>query len=82
MDPLSICAGVAGFLSLAVEISKILSVYIGDAKSAPKEAQCLLMEVDSLCLVLDQLVKLLREDVKDDFKETSALLTIITACHD
>jgi hypothetical protein len=39
------------------------------------------MEVDSLCRVLDHLVKLLREDVKGNFKETSALLTIITACH-
>lgn len=47
MDPLSISAGVAGFLSLAIEISKILTAYVGDARSAPEEACNLLLEIRS-----------------------------------
>jgi hypothetical protein len=47
MDPLSISVGVAGFLSLAMEISKILAAYVGDVKSAPEEAHSLLTEVSS-----------------------------------
>jgi hypothetical protein len=62
MDPLSISAGVAGFLSLAIEISKILTAYVGSVKSAPEEAQQLLQEVSALYNVSKQLAQVLRND--------------------
>ncbi|KAI5798542.1 hypothetical protein FPQ18DRAFT_123346 [Pyronema domesticum] len=80
MDPLSISAVVAGLLSLALENPRILKAYIGDAKSASEEARNLLMEVSSLCHVLDQLVRLLRKDIKDNFEPTSAMVVAINAC--
>lgn len=60
MDPWGISTGVAGFLSLAIEITKILRAYISDAKNALEDANKLLMGVISL----EQLVKFLREDAK------------------
>jgi hypothetical protein len=38
MDPFSISTGVAGFLSLAIELTEIIGGYIGDVKSAPEDA--------------------------------------------
>ncbi|KAI5792177.1 hypothetical protein FPQ18DRAFT_305470 [Pyronema domesticum] len=82
MDPLSISAGVAGFLSLAIEISKISTNYVGSVKSEPEEAQKLLQEVSALCNVSEQLAQFLRNDeVKSKFESTSALVVTIDACH-
>jgi hypothetical protein len=79
MDPLSISAAVAGFLSLAMDISTILKDYISGVKSAPEDAQNLLVEVATLCKVLDDLVKFLRsDDLKGrKFEKTSVLLMAI-----
>jgi hypothetical protein len=82
MDPFTISTGIAGFLSLALEISKILSAYISDVKSAPSDVENLLQEFKSLCTVLDQLINLLKDDVKGDFQLTSALCVAITACRE
>lgn len=60
MDPLSLSAGVAGVLSLALEMTKILTVYVSDVESAPEEARGLLIEASALCSVLDQLVNFLQ----------------------
>jgi hypothetical protein len=67
MGPLSVSSGVAGFLSLAMEISRILTAYIGNVKSAPDDAHNLLKEILALCHVLEQPVTLLRNDVKGHF---------------
>jgi hypothetical protein len=82
MDPFTISTGVAGFLSLALEISKIIATYINDVKSAPDEAHNLLEEVKSLCHVLNQLVEFFEKDAKDrrNFQPTSALCLVISAC--
>ncbi|KAI5798563.1 hypothetical protein FPQ18DRAFT_302633 [Pyronema domesticum] len=81
MDLLSVSASAAGFLSLALGISRILKTYTGDVKSAPEEAHSLLTEVGTLCQVLDQLVRFLRKDFKAHFEATSALVFSINACH-
>jgi hypothetical protein len=52
MDPISISIGVAGFLSLTLEIN-ILSNYVSDVKSAPEEANGLLREITVLKVVLE-----------------------------
>jgi hypothetical protein len=80
MDPFTISTGLAGFLSLAFEITKILTAYVSDVKSAPEEARGLLSEVSALCNVLDQLVNFLRNDVKGNFTLSSALYVAIMAC--
>jgi hypothetical protein len=80
MDPFTISTGVVGFLSLALDITQILSTYIGEAKSAPEDAQNLLTEVTSLSYILSQLVKFLRKDAKGNFENTSALCLVIRAC--
>jgi hypothetical protein len=53
MDAFTISTGVAGFLSLALEISKILKAYVDGVKSAPEEARNLLVEVTALCHALE-----------------------------
>lgn len=82
MDPFTLSTGVAGFLSLALEISKILGAYISDVKSARKDSQGMIKEVDNLCHVLDQLVQFLRNDAKRNFEPTSALRLVINSCQE
>jgi uncharacterized protein Yka (UPF0111/DUF47 family) len=82
MDAFTISTGVAGFLSLALEISKILKAYVDGVKSAPEEARNLLAEVTALCHALEQLMRFLRKDYKGNFAETSALVVAIEACKD
>jgi hypothetical protein len=82
MDPFTISTGVAGFLSLAIEIISILNGYIGDVNSAPKDANELLAEINALKLVLEQLIRFLRSDEakKVKFDDTAILCTAIQAC--
>jgi hypothetical protein len=83
MDPFTISTGVAGLLSLAMEITKILSAYISDVKSAPEDAQNILTNVTSLSYVLEQLVQFLRKDATKTlgkFECTSALRMVINSC--
>jgi hypothetical protein len=80
MDPFTISTGIAGFLSLAIEITKILSTFISDAKSAHADAQLLLSEVESLCTVLEQFAKFLRYDFRGAFTAQSALYAAVIGC--
>lgn len=83
MDPLSIATGVAGLLSLAKELVKIIIDYTGDVKSATRDARSVLTEVTALSHVLQQLVDFLRKDdtnSKCRFRETSALCSVIAIC--
>jgi hypothetical protein len=82
MDPFTIATGLSGFLSLAIEITKILGGYVSDVKSAPEDAHNLLVEVTALCHVLDQLINFLRTNSKGDFAPTSALYIVIMSCQE
>jgi uncharacterized protein Yka (UPF0111/DUF47 family) len=82
MDAFTISTGVAGFLSLALEISKILKAYVDGVKSAPEEARNLLAEVTALCQALKQLMRFLEEDYNGNFADTSALVVAIEAYKD
>ncbi|KAI5816207.1 hypothetical protein BZA77DRAFT_344472 [Pyronema omphalodes] len=82
MDAFTISTGVAGFLSLALEITKILTAYIDGVKSAPEEARNLLAQVTALCHTLEQLTQFLRKDYNGNFAETSALISAVEACRD
>lgn len=80
MDPISVSSGVAGFLSLAMEILRILTAYIGNVKPVSDDAHNLLKEILALCHILEQLVALLRNDVKGQFAPTSSISVVIIAC--
>ncbi|KAK2764031.1 hypothetical protein FQN54_009650 [Arachnomyces sp. PD_36] len=60
-DPLTVATGVGGFLSLALQVGKILYDYSSSVKNAPEEVQDLLDEVNALAEVLEQLRDLLQE---------------------
>jgi hypothetical protein len=83
MDPISLSASVAGFLSLAIELTKLISTFIGDVKSAPQEASDLHTEIAALSLVLEKLTNILWSDSPDDGEEIgeqSILVLVISAC--
>lgn len=85
MDPFSISTGVAGLLSLAIELSTILDNYVSGFKSAPEDADRILNEIDALCHVLKDLVKFLRDEDKHEnqsFSQTSFLCSTIRMCQE
>jgi hypothetical protein len=55
IDPLSLSSGIAGLLSLAVEITKISYEYISGIKEAPKSVRAIIIEVTSLENILRDL---------------------------
>ena len=79
MDPLSLCASIAGLTSLTIELIRILRDYTGGFKSAPNDAQELLTEIILLHDVLNQLKEFLRsEDMKGKkFDQSNVLSSII-----
>jgi hypothetical protein len=72
---------VAGLLSLAIKVGKILEKYIGDVKSAPREVCDLRTEVSALCHVLKTLEMSLKsgEMARSFFDEKSSLLALLKA---
>lgn len=60
VDPLTLSTGVAGFLSLALQVGKILHDYSSGIKNAPKDIRDLFDEVQALAAVFEQLQVLLR----------------------
>jgi hypothetical protein len=80
-DPLSIAASVAGFLSLAIQLTKIISTYVADVKSAPSDASALNTEITALCKILKMVEEILRSDkINDTFDQQSILYSTINAC--
>ena len=87
MDPFTIATGLSGFLSLAIEVTKILRDYTESVNSAPTDAGNMLAEVDALVHVLDQLKNFLADNndiisAKINFHEQSALITALKICRD
>ncbi|KAF2003723.1 hypothetical protein P154DRAFT_561154 [Amniculicola lignicola CBS 123094] len=73
MDPLSFSAGIAGLLSLTIEITKLTYEYISGVKEAPRAAQSLLTETTAIENILRDLRNkvLLNPDVSAVFKSAS-----------
>lgn len=55
MDPLSVTASIVGILCAAAKVSSVLNTFVRNTKGAPKLAQAVLVEVNSLSAVLGQL---------------------------
>jgi hypothetical protein len=82
IDPFTFATGVAGLLSLTLELSKVIGEYTCSVKHFPKEAHELANELMGLSQVLEQLATFLRsEDVRrNSFDETSVLFLVTTNC--
>jgi hypothetical protein len=82
IDPFTLATGVAGILSLSIEVAKITGEYVGSAKSAPKEVQDLAFQTDALSDVLKKLVEFLRSDATEHvvFQPNSGLHLVLKRC--
>jgi hypothetical protein len=82
MDPLGLSASVAGFLSLAIEVTKILNAYVNDVKDAPQEASELNTKATILSDVLEKLIEILRSDDVEatTFDDQSLLFLVVKSC--
>lgn len=84
MDPLSVASGVAGLISLAIDVGQIASDYCIAVKNAPKDIQELREEFISLSHILEQLKAFLEsESCKGkSFDKTSVLCCAVGSCKD
>ena len=82
MDPLSVATGVAGLLSLTIQVGMTIGEYANSVKGASKDAQKLEREIQAFSSVLDQLNEFLRSKDADHvvFEPTSVLLVATTSC--
>ncbi|KAI5810778.1 hypothetical protein BZA77DRAFT_360635 [Pyronema omphalodes] len=76
MDPLSITAAVAGFLSLTGQIATTLKAYVDSVRSAPSEVKSLYLEVKALSQVLENFAQF----VKDDLHGDCVLFNAVESC--
>ena len=84
IDPFTLATGLAGLLSLTIELSKIITDYIGAVNNAPKDAQELFTEISTLAQTLERLVKFLRSENEkgNSVDQTSVLCSARNACQD
>jgi hypothetical protein len=85
MDPLILSASVAGLVSLALEVSKMIGAYVDDVHSATGDSRDLYAELTALHQVLEKLVAFLRGDGARSglsFKNTSVLSSAISVCEE
>jgi hypothetical protein len=82
MDPLSLAAGVAGLISLTLELNKIVSEYVGSVKRASTESRELAEELSALAHVLERLDRFLsnKSERLDSFDNTSVLYSTTSTC--
>ena len=81
-DPFSLAAGVAGLISLSLEVTKIAHQYIQGVRNSSKDIEDFLQELDALTDVLRQLDAFLKKDEagKRSFDKTSVLVKTYMAC--
>ena len=75
---MDIAAGAAGFLSLTIQLTRILTAYISTAKSADQDAKDILKEAESLKDTLEHFMKFVEtEKLQGNIHASSALYGII-----
>ena len=81
-DPFSITVGVAGFISLSIEVTKITGEYIRGVHHATEDAEEFVKQLRALTGVLRQLQQFLEQDaiVSANFNQTSTLFRTHNAC--
>lgn len=82
MDPLSVASGVAGLLSLTIQVGMAIGKYTSSVKGASKAAQKLEREITAFSSVLKQLCTFLLSKDADHliFEATSVLLVATDSC--
>jgi len=81
MDPFSVTAGIAGLLSLSIQIHQIVTVHVKSAKNAPKEAQALTQKLTALISVLEQLGRFMAKHAgSGQFEESSLIYSTTKRC--
>ncbi|KAI5816816.1 hypothetical protein BZA77DRAFT_293127 [Pyronema omphalodes] len=82
MDPLSIPAVIAGFLSLTRQIATTLKDYVDGVESAPGEVRSLYLEVTALRQVLKSFAESLKKDDLDgrNLDSCCVLFSAVQAC--
>lgn len=74
MDPFSISAGIAGLLSLSLQVRQIVTEHFESAKNAPKEARSLAEKLTAIIGVLEQLERFIEKHARNgQFNESSIL---------
>jgi hypothetical protein len=82
-DPLSVAASVAGLISLASEVTKIITKYVSDAKSAHEDANILIKELGTFQFVLEQFKEFVYSGQVPQacFNDTSILIATVSFSH-
>jgi len=82
MDPFSITAGIAGLLSLAIQVQQIVSKYTASVKHAAIESQELHTELRALVTVLEQLERFIERQCHrgGKFEDSSILYGATSSC--
>lgn len=82
MDPLSAATGIAGLLSLALQVGMTIAAYANSVKGASKSAQKLEREIQAFSSVLQQLCDFLQSKDADHlvFEPVSVLLVATNSC--
>ena len=83
VDPLSLTAGIAGLISLSLEVTKVAHQYIHGVRNSSKHIEDFLQALAALVDVLRQLEAFLRKDEAGErsFDQTSALIKTHEACY-
>ena len=84
VDPFSLATGIAGLISLGLEITKNTRQYFQGVRNAVKDVDELLKELSALVDVLRQLAEFLKSNRvgKNNFDQTSVLLLTHNACEE
>lgn len=83
-DPLSIAVSVAGLISLANEVEKIIASYVSSVRSAPDDVECLRTELTALSFVLKEMRKLILQQKLDDacFDDNFSVASVLSFTSD
>lgn len=83
MDPLTLAFGIAGLISLTLEVAKITSEYTSSVKHAATESHELAVELSALSDALGALKRFLdgQNPKLKSFHNTSALYSTTHTCH-
>lgn len=84
MDLFSVATGIAGLLSLSIELTKLIGSYINGVKHSSKSVEELLKKLGALSQVLGRFADFLKtENIKGgSFDQSSTLFFATNACKD
>lgn len=83
MDPFSVTAGIAGLLSLSIQLHQLITNHIESVKIAPEEALALATKLTAVISVLQQLERFIEaQGGSGHFTDTSIIYGTTKRCKD